>query len=62
MKQAELFTPRLVEVINVSDNSIYESFIAKDYYLAWDSVDDLVDKLGLDDFSFMVSKIEEGKK
>ena len=58
MHQTELFTPRLVEVINVSDNSIHESFVADDYFSAWDAVDDLIDKIGLDDYSYMVSKIE----
>ena len=58
MQLAALFTPRLVEVINVSDNSIHDSFIADDYYLAWDAVDDLIDEIGIDDYSYMVSKIK----
>lgn len=59
MQQAGLFSPRLVEVINVIDESIYKSFECGDYWMACDAVDKLVDKIGLDDYSFMVSKINK---
>ena len=53
-----MFSPRLVKVINVETNKVCDSYDFDDYWLAWAFVDELVDKIGLDNFSFMVSKIE----
>lgn len=53
-----MFSPRLVEVINIETNKVCDSYDFDDYWQAWAFVDDLVDKIGLDDFSYMVSKVE----
>lgn len=56
MNQIEIFTPHLVEVLN-KDDSVHDSFEVGDYWEAWDIVDELVKKIGLDDYSFMLTKI-----
>ncbi len=57
MSQLEIFTPHLVEVLNVKDDSAKDSFEVPDYWQAWDIVDELADKIGLDDYSFMLTKL-----
>lgn len=53
----QLFNPHLVEVIDNTNQEAIKSFDSVGYWEAWDLVEELQGEYDLDDYSFILTKI-----